>query len=236
MKHFILPPFILSVVLLWSSPGHATFGPPSSFEIDPETPAEDLVQPETPALTLEGITRGIGPQPCPNRPNDCQIVGSLDPYGFINFALSPTQDEVGYIIEVVSGTAPTDLKILNEPLHPNNEQLFVYWEDGATNVQEPLEFELRVIPVNRAGEQGTPSAPLLISDPGRAPTPASMDMSDEDMGADQEDMPPNADMTLEEDEEAASCASVRPDRQYLPPSWLLLLLMMLPVFRRRPRT
>lgn len=207
--------------LLWTSASYASFETSTPFAIEPNTPQEELDQPKTPTLSLSSITRGVGPQsiPCQQGTGECFSVSSLDPYGFIYISLSPTQEEVGYIAEVVSGDAPQGLVLLDTPLEAKNDSLSFHWEDGATDEQEPLDFELRVIPVNRAGEQGNPSAPLLISDPGRAAEEDEPDMSDEDAQAD-------SDTPEEDEEESATCSSTRSNKPLTTPMMLLMFCLV----------
>jgi len=81
-------------------------------------------------------------------------------------------EHMGYVVSKVSGSCPSGfgfngyIEDLGPVLGYQNEELFLHWNDINDDGSRPLDFTLAVSAVDLAGNQGPPSDPIHIFDPG----------------------------------------------------------------------
>jgi hypothetical protein len=156
---FALPALLLAAPLL---PCSIAVEP---HEIDPAERAVDVTPPAAPAGEVDRIVRGKGAVRAP----DGSIQGtSCDDIGMITFRIvTPAADDrtpperLGYRITLAEGTLPEGLELPSTAFR----QPMLHWIDGATDDQEPIDFSVRIVAVDRAGNESAPSAPIRIRDP-----------------------------------------------------------------------
>jgi hypothetical protein len=143
------------------------FGGNRPHTIDPQAQATDALPPSAPIVTIPSIRRGKGPEH-----HGCsRTVSSCDDLGLITLQVSATDDQtetasLGYRIELVSGSLPSDLLLPETAVRPaTSEGLLLYWMDGNTDEQEALDFTLSIRAVDLAGNAGPPTA-VAVLDPG----------------------------------------------------------------------
>jgi hypothetical protein len=165
------------------------FRGPAPFPVDtsgePEDPASAAMA--STKVTIFNTYRGRSPDSVSSQ---CPELGSLEVH------VQPLSEKVGYQLEVVSGEVPAGLDVPSEPVapidvmvardeegdqfakHPDKLGDFVLaWDDGATDEQEPFEFELVVTPIDHTGQRGTSSEPILVSHPGQDTSQAACSAS-----------------------------------------------------------
>jgi hypothetical protein len=142
---------------------------PSPLVIDPAEQAVDVTPPGQVSVVVPQLKRGVGPSG-----SGCgsQTATSCDDLGRLTLRVAaPAEDrtapeQLGYRIRVVAGTPPSGLTFPDGAVVQYAWGLDFAWIDGATNDQEPIDFVIDVAAVDRAGNQGPPSAPVRIADGG----------------------------------------------------------------------
>ena len=135
---------------------------------------DDGVAPPEASSELDfSIKRGQGPKDA-----GCWGISasSCDDLGFLEIRFTPPLDDntpaesMGYRVTWKSGQLP------NGMLAPPYSTVFapdglirLYWDDGATDEQEPLDFTITLTAIDAAGNEGPPSKPLHIRDAGSHP-------------------------------------------------------------------
>ena len=127
--------------------------------IDDQTPPGDVEN-----VSID-VRRGVGPQS-----DGCdEVATSCDDLGTVSIDITaPTDDlsgadEIGYVLELASGTLPSGLGLPTEPVR---SPIVLSWIDGATDEQESVEFSIQITPMDKAGNLGATSAPIRVADPG----------------------------------------------------------------------
>ena len=133
-------------------------------ELDPAETAIDESLPQAPLVSLVEVKRGRAPQAAPG---GMMPASSCDDIGMITLRVAGASDDrtaaeaLGYIAIVTSGEPPEGLQPREAVRAPEGE-LVLHWLDGATDDQEPLDFELAVITVDLAGNRSAQSRPVRI--------------------------------------------------------------------------
>jgi hypothetical protein len=147
----------------------------------------DLEAPGPPAVGAVTVTRGKGPVGC----GATIVHGSCDDVGWVyvpvaRLAADPDAEaDVGYAVVLVSGTPPQLLYGLPSVEHPIvGPTLWFPWMDEATDDQEPLDFVLGLVPVDRAGNAGA-MVEVVVSHPGSVAVPCEEEPADEEDDAEQ---------------------------------------------------
>ncbi|MFV0543135.1 MAG: hypothetical protein ACK5L8_05515 [Marinicella pacifica] len=103
-------------------------------------------------FSLERIKRGQGPE---SHEDGIQVTSSCDDIGFIYISIESNGQgdpcDYGYYIYDKSGTAPKGLipRYPQRPMHYKGQCILsLHWVDGASWVQEVLDFELQFEVVN----------------------------------------------------------------------------------------
>ena len=87
-------------------------------------------------------------------------------------------EDIGYRVELASGQLPDGFTLFPPVRERWDGRLPFTWADGICLEQEPLDFVLRITPVDRAGNEG-PGELMHVSDPGRAPSEGCPELPDE---------------------------------------------------------
>jgi len=151
---------------------------PAQHQLDPSEEAVDVEAPASPTAEPDAVSirRGVGPT--------LQGVhwssSSCDDLGFIDIALTPGDDdrtlpeEQGFSMEFVGGTLPDGMAEPNrDAVRLDDGRLWWSWIDDDTHVQEAFDFEVDVIPMDLAGNEGEPLR-LRLTDPGSDGTGCSL--------------------------------------------------------------
>lgn len=131
---------------------------PAPEEWKVEASAIDRTAPALTVARLASIGRGKGPEG-----EGCGGVtgaSSCDDLGTIELALAgadETSEQVGFVVEHASGTAPNGLSIPSTPIAAPGGRFTLVFVDGAEDDQEPLDFVLRVAAIDRAGNRSQPA-------------------------------------------------------------------------------
>ncbi|HEX8152481.1 MAG TPA: hypothetical protein VF698_05115 [Thermoanaerobaculia bacterium] len=135
--------------------------------LDPQERKVDTTAPRAAVVELAKITRGRGP--VDGAATSCDDLGTLS----IKLTAPATDDrtvptEMGYILEHAGGSLPDGITLPTQAMRTMNDQVWFYWIDGATDEQEPLDFAVAVIAVDRAGNRSAASEPVWVRHPGKS--------------------------------------------------------------------
>lgn len=164
---------LLSLALLLALPALPCSIAQIPHEIDDALRGVDVIPPSAPQAEVSRITRGKGPVP---HGEGLVSVSSCDDIGFIvlSFSRLPQDDratasEIGYLFEFAAGDPPPGFTLPEAPLRilADAREFTLHWSDGATDEQEPLDFAITIVAVDRAGNRSEPSNLVWIRDPGR---------------------------------------------------------------------
>jgi hypothetical protein len=178
-------PFAVAVVLmaLAGLPGRLSACSMGNepFAIDLEAAAVDREAPGVIGAVEVRVRRGVGEtrEGCLARSSN-----SNDDLGSITLSFEPPVDDrtawtdFGYRFRVVEGEPPGVEGLPEHPVrgHLNTQlveregedprvDLYLEWDDGSTDDQEPLAFVLEVIPLDLAGNEGPPTL-VVVNDAG----------------------------------------------------------------------
>jgi len=150
-KHILLAPFV-AVILSFSSVGFAcSLAGYQELNVDQTLPAivfDDF------DVNVQTIKRGS------NSGSSC------DDLGWVVIKIEEVDPEVGYTVELTSGTAPKNLGQHLVPVIPENDgTLTLAWSDEISDDQPPVDFTLRVTAIAPNGDPG-PAHDVVVSDPG----------------------------------------------------------------------
>lgn len=150
--------------------GHAwccEIAAPSRLVIDPAEQGVDVTPPGQVVTVAPALKRGVGPSR-----SGCtgETATSCDDLGRLTLHIVPPADDrtapeqLGYLVRVVAGTPPSGLTFPEQALVQYAWGLDFAWIDGATDDQEPIDFSIELVAVDRAGNAGPPSAAVRIVD------------------------------------------------------------------------
>lgn len=144
-----------------------SFALPSPHVVDPAMQATDHGPPTLPPLGAPQITRGKKPQ----RSGCGYSASSCDDIGSVVIRVSATDDntppeQIGYRMSVEAGSFPEGLTLPSGAVKPLGDLLVLNWVDGASDDQEPIEFTLRVVAIDLAGNESAPQTVRVSDDPG----------------------------------------------------------------------
>lgn len=143
---------------------------PSELVIDAAEQAVDHTAPGPPSAVTVSLQRGRAPQS-----SGCgeTMSTSCDDLGFVTFFPKPPADdrtasaELGYRVRLVGGSLPSEATLWPKAIVAGaGGGLTLTWIDGANDDQEPLDFTVTLAAVDRAGNEGPPSAPVHVVDAG----------------------------------------------------------------------
>lgn len=146
---------------------------PCSIVVEPHViePAEqriDRTPPDRVVAEVKNIRRGRGPVA---HGDGTMAVSSCDDLGSLTIGVTTSDDRtskenLGYVAIRVDGEVPAGLLENVQAQRIGSGDLTLWWVDGGTDVQEPLEFALSIVAVDLAGNRSAPSEPLWIRHPG----------------------------------------------------------------------
>lgn len=133
----------------------------TEFQVDP------LVSDETPPGAASAMVTGVERGSWWGAESLCSHLGSIR----IRFDSHAGDDPlaIGYRLELAAGELPSRMDLPPWPIALSRDgSISLHWSDGICEEQEPIAFALRVIPVDRAGNEGPPFK-LRVTAPGRSP-------------------------------------------------------------------
>ena len=145
---------------------------PVPHVIDAALRETDHVPPNLPPVGFNYLGRGHrspGAEGCGGGDPGCDATGVVHVELAATDDVSP-QDKIGYRFTVASGTPPAGLVLPENAVDfPLGEIAFNFlWNDGATDDQEPVNFTLRIVAVDQAGNESAPQTLAVHED---VPTP-----------------------------------------------------------------
>jgi len=125
--------------------------------LDPAMQGIDQMPPTLAPLPAPQITRGKAPEQsgCTTSASSCDDLGS------IGLSLQASDDvtpptQIGYRLTLAAGSLPADLALPGGAIESLGGMLWLRWVDGATDDQEPIDFTLRVVAIDLAGNESAP--------------------------------------------------------------------------------
>jgi hypothetical protein len=161
---------IIVAVLAWASPALAC----SVVGWDAFEAVDDPLDVAPPGPVREvdvEIQRGAGA----SRDGDLRADDSCGDIGRVTLHVTaPADDRTGpdamaYRVELADGAPPGDMELPRAPVRTRLGRGFIAltWIDDPS-ARAPLSLTVRLVPVDAAGHEGPPSAPIVIADAGRA--------------------------------------------------------------------
>jgi len=145
--------------------------------LDPSMQGSDLVAPTLPAIPAPRIVRGKAAEQsgCSSSASSC------DDLGGVGFQVQATDDltppeRIGYLFTLVSGSLPAGL-VLPGAVEPRGGEVAFGWVDGADDDQEPIDFTVRVVAIDLAGNQSVAQM-VRVTDEGSGCTVARRPAAD----------------------------------------------------------
>ena len=139
---------------------------PGPYTIDASMQATDHVAPTLPPLSVARLQRGKAMEGCSS--NSCDGIGTLAIGGA---ATDDVTAAPGYRFSVVAGALPPSFSILlDQPsqVTVSDGKIWLNWDDGATDDQEPIDFTLKVVAIDKAGNESAPQTVRVSDDAGSA--------------------------------------------------------------------
>ncbi len=105
-------------------------------------------------LSFVRLNRGTGGKACSSF--------SCDGIGAVGIAVSATDDmaaptDIGFRYSIVAGTGPKDLfPSAGEAIRPLDGELWLNWQDGPPDDHMTIDFTLRIVALDRAGNASVP--------------------------------------------------------------------------------
>jgi len=140
---------------------------PTPHVVDPAMQATDQMPPTLPPPGAPRITRGKGAQGvgCTASASSCDDIGSIViPVRATDDNTPPAQ--IGFRMSVEDGSLPSGLTLPSGAVKPWGDVLVLNWVDGASDDQEPIDFTLRVVAIDLAGNESAPQTVRVSNDPG----------------------------------------------------------------------
>jgi hypothetical protein len=153
----------------------ACMAAPQKHEIEQEAAFSDFKAPATPKLEVLKVTRGKGPIV---QEGGLVQFSSVDGSGVVQIGVIGLSDdqsaegEIGLRARCIGGKFPVENLYVPDfdfkPLADDSGQsMFVMWDDGRTDEQEPISFSIEVYSIDRAGNVSALPDTVLVEDPGR---------------------------------------------------------------------
>lgn len=143
----------------------------SKFETDPSLQQTDTKPPVLQGkLSVESVTRE-GPRV---QPDGSTLISSCSKFGFIRLQLEQTatdetSEQVGYMVVLAAGSSKGPLKLPMGPAVVRVQEdgtlpIFLWWNDE--DKDSPIDFEVAVVAVDRAGNKSRLSNAVRVQHPG----------------------------------------------------------------------
>jgi hypothetical protein len=148
-----------SAAVLVAGPAWACKAVNQPHMIDASTEGIDGTAPTLPPISSVTVTRGKGPQG-----DGCggSVVNSCDGRGVIVVGGEATDDmtppdRIGYLFTIVAGAAPVGFTLPSGAIEPASDgTVSLFWDDQATDDQEPINVTFQVVAIDLAGNQSAP--------------------------------------------------------------------------------
>ena len=157
-----------SILAVEPSARACSLAAPTPYPVDPAAHAVDTESPSGVKVSNIVVKRGRGSgQGCGGGNAEAS---SCDDLGWVTFAVTADDDqtlpdEMGYAISVARGKAPFAASQIERPIRPQSDgSLMLWWLDGATDMQEDLDFVLEVRAVDMAGNASLGGASVPVFD------------------------------------------------------------------------
>jgi hypothetical protein len=138
---------------------------PIVHQVDPSLQASDQVPPVLPASIPFQVYRGTQSGACSG--------SSCDGIGVISIAADATDnttppERIGYRLSLATGTLPSGLILSPDAIEPpgSDARLELLWDSRVGGGDEPIDFTLRVVAIDSAGNQSGPETVHVQDDPG----------------------------------------------------------------------
>jgi len=142
-----------------------SFAGPTAHVVDPSLQATDQTPPTFPAPISYEVRRGI------QSSGGCSH-SSCEGTGEIYLSADATDDatppeRIGYRLSREAGTLPSGLILPHGAIEPglSGPRLFLLWDSGARDGDEPIDFTLRVVAIDLAGNESAPQLVRVQDDP-----------------------------------------------------------------------
>jgi hypothetical protein len=139
---------------------------PTPYQIDASMQATDQVAPTLQPLSVTRLQRGMKTEGCMSG-SSCDGSGSLAIGGAATDDVTPANG-IGYRFTLEAGALPPSFSILlNQPSQAvvSDGEIWFTWNDG-TDDHDPIDFTLRVVAIDRAGNESAPQTVRVTDDPG----------------------------------------------------------------------
>ena len=142
-----------------------SFAGPTPYVVDPSMQATDQVAPTLPPLSVGRLQRGKAMEACSG--NSCEGMGALAIAGVATDDVTP-ETGIGYRFSVVAGALPPGFRLPEGPtqITISDRQIWLNWDDGATDDQESIDFTLQLVAIDRAGNESAPQTLRVTDDTG----------------------------------------------------------------------
>jgi len=142
---------------------------PTPFAVDPALQGIDQQPPALGVVSVVRVQRGKGPQW-----EGCSYgAGSCDGAGYIVLGGAATDDmtevdRIGYRFTLVEGTPPSRFTVPPPTFLPTvfDGQIWLEWDDGASDDQESFDFTLSLVAIDVAGNESAPRMVRIADDAG----------------------------------------------------------------------
>jgi hypothetical protein len=132
----------------------------TAHTVVPSMQATDHVPPTLPAIPDAGVHRSDGPSRDGCGADDCPDVGRISIAAVATDDMT-APDRIGYRFALEAGTLPAGFSLPTSAIEPSLS-LYLIADDG----DEPIDFTLRVVAIDLAGNQSAPQTVRVYDDPG----------------------------------------------------------------------
>jgi hypothetical protein len=140
---------------------------PTAHVVDPAMQATDQMAPTLSPIPAPTIGRGFAPGGCSGSSSSCDDIGVIQIQPKATDDMTPAE-QIGFRITLAGGTLPAGLTLPADAidLTPGYPIVGLIWVDGATNDQDPVDFTLSIVAVDRAGNESAPQTVVVHDDGG----------------------------------------------------------------------
>jgi hypothetical protein len=140
---------------------------PITHVVDPAMQATDQMAPTLMSIPTPTIGRGFAPGGCSGSSSSCDDIGVIQIQVKATDDMTPAE-RIGFRITLAGGTLPAGLTLPADAidLTPGYPIVGLFWTDGATNDQDPLDFTLSIVAVDLAGNESAPQTVVVHDDGG----------------------------------------------------------------------
>ncbi|MCB9736474.1 MAG: hypothetical protein H6745_28180 [Deltaproteobacteria bacterium] len=167
LARLVLTGVLASLTTLVAPPRATACSFPSNQQYELTTDASADTTPPTAPVAVDATVSRRG------KAGDCGSSSSCDDLGVASIIVTTpgtddqtASDDLGYRFELVSGKLPNGASLPNGTVSLlQDEEALIVWIDGRSDDQESFHAVVRVIPVDRAGNEG-PGVEVRLGDEG----------------------------------------------------------------------